>query len=104
MAERVNWIDMQSINKELIIKTIMNLIEENRDSEDLTHFNKIGELNMKASQVWTTYMASFGGKILKYAKGFAAMRNALIIDEEDIKKAIKFHESTIDKYVMNNHY
>lgn len=102
MNQRVDWVDMQSINNELIVKTIMALIEQNRDSEDLAHFNGIGDINMESARIWTNYMATFGGKILKYAKGFAAMRGSGVIEEEDRKRAMKFHESTFDKYIMSD--
>lgn len=98
-----NWEDQIVTLKELI-EFLVEKIDKKKNSSGYATFEDSKSASEEVVKEWINYMIEDGFKILRYAYGFSMMRNGTIIQMKDLKRAIKFRKTGLDKQILERSF
>lgn len=99
LNKMANWDDML-VESGDIKEMLLERINSKKNGVGDVQFENSGSLNREAIEEWVDYVVKNGFKILRYANGFSIMRGRSFIKLKDLKRAIKFSKSGVDKAIM----
>lgn len=94
----IKHVSMQEIKENL--NCLVGSLEKDNIDQKVRIEDTSATINIRAFQVWLNHLLRHGNSIMRYAKGLAAMRGAIVIEEIDIARAYKMVNKGLHKELL----